>query len=162
GNWRRPCVDVSAPVVAALRWSDPILADRVESWLNAELRCARSTGYWWITPLYAHAAAAWHGVRLAASTCEMLSRRSERVQPVGAFEAALRLVVLRAYGNHAHAQATATHLLGMQHDDGRFLSSAWLRLTDREIADPQNRIDVGSLYIDSKSVFTTSTAVRAL
>jgi hypothetical protein len=165
GSWTIGVPDITA--IALLALGDSV----TQSELTAAITFLQSKqspdglwpSYWWLTPLYStFGALSWLSDMHWLQEVPKLSSTLLKYQAVGSFEKALLLLCLLRLGLRNHCTSLVEELLIDQQLGGAWESSAFLRLTDRNVVEPWNTIDAGSTFVDQNAVFTTATVLRAL
>ncbi len=164
GSWARPCADVAGVTWAALAPEGSDTRRLVAWYLDRELSSGDPPhSFWWVSRLYA----AVLGLEFASPALSMGARTSlacnlSSARSVGAFETSLRIIGLTRLGLKRKAEEVLSQLMPIQRGDGSFPPSAWLRLTDREIERPWERIRAGRVFVDVGAVMTTATTLAAI
>ncbi|MDD4051726.1 MAG: hypothetical protein PHR28_07510 [candidate division Zixibacteria bacterium] len=117
--------------------------------------------YWWNTPLYATALTLdFMKMTNAAVDAAALRDTLSAGRPKHAFHKALDIRCRRMVS--MPPDRLAAELVGMQEDDGSWMSVPMLRLTYSNMAEPWLVEDGGRLFADDDRLFTTATVVASL
>lgn len=153
GSWTASQVEVTATAALALRaiGTAADLVDRAGDFVRSRRRAdGLWDSYWWTSPCYATEFA----VRLLGDRARQDSCLAMRhIHPSSCFEGALRALVVGEGCNE---------LRSAQNPDGSWPSARVLRLTHRDLYDPEKVSDAGPCFADPRRVFTTATLVNAL
>jgi hypothetical protein len=158
--WKLSVPDVTAVAMNALgrAWSIE-LESFFQRWQRVD---GTLSAYWWASPLYTCAALIdWLSDAATLPLMVTFQRSIVEYKAQNGFEQALLLRCLLGLRTEGVSSAVAK-LLRYQKTNGAWASSALLRLTSPEIAEPWSMIDTGPLYFDQNEVFTTVTALSAL
>jgi hypothetical protein len=165
-GWESAHHEVSCTALLALKGHmPPGTWDKMIRFVRQAKLSRRGTApYWWLTPLYCDAiqTSLFESQGAVIQSIEPENKAPGRVA-FSSFEIALSLLSMSADNSMCvlHRELFA-RLLEQQEHDGSWCASAWLRLVNPGCLKPTERIDSGSLHVDKRAIFTTSTALSAL